>query len=299
MTTLDPNQQQRQAADVEASLWVAASAGTGKTKVLTDRVLALMLAGSAPSRILCLTFTKAAAAEMANRLNDRLSGWAVIGDGALAQELVALTGKMPDHAELSRARTLFARVLDAPGGMRIETIHAFCQSLLRRFPIEAQVAPHFEVMDERSAGEVLAAAREEVLAAARDGTEPPLAAALAEVTRHVPERGFDELMGNLALERARLRRAVDSGQERFLAALCRRLDVTADATEESIVAAACAEGECDAAALRQAAEAMIASASKRDRERGEILAAWLADMHSRISLFENYLDVFFTRDGEP
>src|SRR5579864_4099699 len=101
MTAPDASPAQRLAAEVDASIWVAASAGTGKTKVLTDRVLALMLAGSAPSRILCLTFTKAAAAEMANRLNDRLSAWTTIGQGALAQQLAALTGSIPDQAQLA------------------------------------------------------------------------------------------------------------------------------------------------------------------------------------------------------
>src|SRR5690349_19810074 len=96
MIAPDPNRRQAAAADVEASVWVAASAGTGKTKVLTDRVLALMLAGSAPSRILCLTFTKAAAAEMANRLNARLSNWATAKDGALTQDPGSLTRTMPD-----------------------------------------------------------------------------------------------------------------------------------------------------------------------------------------------------------
>jgi ATP-dependent helicase/nuclease subunit A len=200
MTAPDPNRRQAAAADVDASIWVAASAGTGKTKVLTDRVLALMLAGSAPSRILCLTFTKAAAAEMANRLNARLSNWATAQDGALAEDIQGLTGAMPDAAMLDHARRLLARVLDTPGGMRIETIHAFCQSLLRRFPIEAGVAPHFDVMDERSAGEALAAAREEVLMAAHGGSGS-LAGALAEVTRRVTESGFDEIMSQLTLER--------------------------------------------------------------------------------------------------
>src|SRR5690349_2898343 len=202
MTAPDPNQRQAAAAEVEASVWVAASAGTGKTKVLTDRVLALMLAGSAPSRILCLTFTKAAAAEMANRLNARLSNWATAQDGALTQDLGALTRTMPDAAMLDHARRLLARVLDTPGGMRIETIHAFCQSLLRRFPIEAAVAPHFEVMDERSAGEALAAAREEVLAAAQEGGA--LGESLAAVTRLVSESGFDGMMSLLTLARGRL-----------------------------------------------------------------------------------------------
>src|SRR6185312_16961175 len=103
----------------DASVWVAASAGTGKTTVLTNRVLTLLLGGCAPSRILCLTFTKAAAAEMANRVNDNLSRWVVMPDGKLADELRKLTGKKADADALDEARRLFARVLDAPGGMTI------------------------------------------------------------------------------------------------------------------------------------------------------------------------------------
>src|SRR5258708_35322339 len=104
-------ERQRSAADGRVSVWVAASAGTGKTKVLTDRVLNLMLRGSPPGRILCLTFTKAAAAEMANRINERLALWTTLADGALEQELGALIGELPDGALLGQARRLFARVL--------------------------------------------------------------------------------------------------------------------------------------------------------------------------------------------
>ncbi|HSR72720.1 MAG TPA: UvrD-helicase domain-containing protein, partial [Kiloniellales bacterium] len=150
---------QRPAAQPARSLWVAASAGTGKTKVLTDRVLSLMLHGTPPGRILCLTFTKAAAAEMANRLAQRLGRWATADDATLTEEIAGLLGHAPDAETLVRGRRLFARVLDAPGGMKILTIHAFCQSLLRRFPLEAGIAPHFQVLDERSAGEMLVQAR--------------------------------------------------------------------------------------------------------------------------------------------
>ncbi|HWI28838.1 MAG TPA: double-strand break repair helicase AddA [Stellaceae bacterium] len=298
MTAPDPVSRQREAADVAASVWVAASAGTGKTKVLTDRVLALMLAGSAPARILCLTFTKAAAAEMANRLNQRLSRWTTEGDGALAQELAALTGAMPDDETLRRARRLFALVLDAPGGMRIETLHGFCQSLLRRFPIEADVAPHFEVMDERSAGEALADAREAVLSTARTGGDAALQAALAEVTRHVPEQGFDTLMTGLALERAQLARALDGGVERFSADLREALGVAPGTSEESILAAAGAPGRFDEPGLRRAAALMLESGT-RDQECGERIADWLAAPPDlRAETFDDYLPAFFTQKGE-
>ena len=116
---------QRQALDPSASVWVSASAGTGKTKVLTDRLLTLMLAGTEPSRILCLTFTRAAAAEMSNRVNQRLASWTTMDSGRLAQELVNLTGRHPREEEIAHARQLFARVLDTPGGAKIQTIHAF------------------------------------------------------------------------------------------------------------------------------------------------------------------------------
>src|SRR5690606_23648762 len=169
---------QRRAAHAQTSVWVSASAGTGKTKVLTDRVLNLMLNGTEPSRILCLTFTKAAAAEMANRIAARLSVWTAADEADLAKNIRDLTGEPPDEERCRRARRLFARVLDAPGGMKIQTIHAFCQALLRRFPLEAGVAPHFEVLDDRSAAELLQTAREEILGRARGGADPRLAAAL-------------------------------------------------------------------------------------------------------------------------
>src|SRR5437764_1162269 len=160
---------QRQALGPDVSVWVSASAGTGKTKVLTDRLLALMLDGTDPARILCLTFTRAAAAEMANRVNDRLAAWAPLPPGALAEQLVALTGRFPQEEEIARARQLFARVLDIPGGAKIATIHAFCQSLLRRFPLEAGVPPEFAVIEERSAAETLTEAAESIIAMARGG----------------------------------------------------------------------------------------------------------------------------------
>ena len=114
----EPETAQRRAAAPRASVWVSASAGTGKTRVLIDRLLWLMLDGTDPSRILCLTFTRAAAAEMANRLNEELARWATSRSGALAQTLQELTGRMPDDATVARARQLFARVLDTPEGSR-------------------------------------------------------------------------------------------------------------------------------------------------------------------------------------
>ncbi len=145
-------QRQVDAARPGNSTWLAANAGSGKTRVLTDRVARLLLDGVLPEHILCLTYTKAAATEMQNRLFKRLGGWAMLEDGDLRRELGDL-GVETDLTQdfLRDARTLFARAIETPGGLRIQTIHSFCSSLLRRFPLEAQVSPQFKEMEDRSA----------------------------------------------------------------------------------------------------------------------------------------------------
>ncbi len=299
----DATMRQRQAADPGASVWVAASAGTGKTKVLTDRVLTLLLAGTAPHRILCLTFTKAAAAEMSNRINERLAKWATAPEAKLAGELTRLLGHTPDEAVTTGARRLFARVLDVPGGMHIETIHAFCQSLLRRFPLEAGLAPHFQVMDDRDAGELLEEAKEEVLTRARTAAEggpdhafdPALAAALAEVTGRVHETAFPELMAELSSERGRLRRLLDAhgGLAGVVAAMRARLGLEDGDTPDAIVARACADEAFDRDGLSHAMHALL-NGSKTDVERGQMLDRWLADPEGRIGRFHAYRLAFLT-----
>jgi len=147
----DATRRQIEAAWPARSAWVSANAGSGKTRVLTNRVARLLLGGTAPARILCLTFTKAAAAEMQNRLFKQLGEWAMMPDAPLREALADLgEDNLPD-TQLLHARSLFARALETPGGLKIQTIHAFCESLLHRFPLEAQVSPDFELLDERGA----------------------------------------------------------------------------------------------------------------------------------------------------
>lgn len=143
---LDPDQAAAANPFIHASL--SASAGTGKTQVLTARVLRLLLENASPESILCLTFTKAAAAEMAERVGGRLAYWVGLDDAALGAELEAL-GVSPDDAMRARARQLFATVLDCPGGLRIQTIHSFCQTLLAAFPAEAGISPGFRPIEGR------------------------------------------------------------------------------------------------------------------------------------------------------
>ncbi|MFB2531980.1 double-strand break repair helicase AddA [Paracoccus sp. p3-h83] len=142
---------QVRAAHPGRSTWLTANAGSGKTRVLTDRVARLLLNGADPARILCLTYTKAAAAEMQNRLLRRLGEWAMLPAADLTQALLALGEEAPDDAALARARRLFARAIETPGGLKIQTIHAFCAGLLRRFPLEAGVPHQFTEMDDRTA----------------------------------------------------------------------------------------------------------------------------------------------------
>ena len=134
------------AADPLQSTWLSANAGTGKTRVLTNRVARLLLKGTNPRNILCLTYTKAAANEMQNRLFATLGKWAMLEDGALRQELGSLGESPPDS--LSEARTLFARAIETPGGLRIQTIHSLCAAVLRQFPLEGNVSPRFREMDD-------------------------------------------------------------------------------------------------------------------------------------------------------
>jgi len=155
--------EQRHATSPHHSCWVEASAGTGKTKVLTDRVLNLLLMGAPAEHILCLTFTKAAAAEMANRIQEKLAVWAALNKEELFQELEALLNRAPKDQELERGRRLFSLVIDTPGGMKIQTIHSFCQTILKKFPLEAEIPPHFKVMDESKSKELLKASFQHAL----------------------------------------------------------------------------------------------------------------------------------------
>ncbi|SCA56451.1 ATP-dependent nuclease subunit A [Candidatus Terasakiella magnetica] len=297
---IDPNIAQRQASDPKASVWVAANAGTGKTKVLTDRVLSLMVTGTKPHHILCLTFTKAAAAEMANRIADQLGKWSIMGNDELTASLQDLLTRSPEEDEFTLARQLFAHVLDAPGGLQIQTIHAFCQSLLRRFPLEAGLAPHFQVMDERNAAELLKKAQDDILMDARLGRTPELYEALRAVTNHIHETAFPELMGALAGERGRLRRVLDhhGGVRKLITRLAELMELSPTDTPERIIERACEQDSFDALGLRVAMDALLAG-SKTDQARGDVLAQWMgATQAERLSLFDDYKNAYLTAGGD-
>ncbi len=290
---------QREAADPEASVWVSASAGSGKTKVLVDRVLSLLLRGSEPGKILCLTFTKAAAAEMANRLSAQLAGWVTADENTLRARLEKLTGGPVDDALLPRARALFARVLDTPGGIKIQTIHAFCQALLGRFPLEAGVAPNAKVLDEHEAADLLETARVEVLAAALDG-QGRLAEAISVLIAHLQEERFTEVVQQLIHERGRLAELIDArgGVDRLGEDVFALLGVDPAETPEGVTAAACTEGAFDRAGLKLAMEAW-SNGSDPEKKKSAALANWLAaDGTAREESFDAHCGLFLTQKGE-
>ncbi|RMB02787.1 DNA helicase/exodeoxyribonuclease V subunit A [Eilatimonas milleporae] len=291
---------QARATEPSLTAWVGASAGTGKTHVLTARVLRLMLTGTPPEKLLCLTFTKAAAAEMKARIFRELGGWAVMTDDALIAAIGQRTGEYADDSMLARARQLFAHVLDLTAGLQIQTFHSFCQSLLGRFPLEADLSPGFEGMEESAAAEVMAEARDGTLAKTRLSGGERLKTALDTVAGLVTENTFDEVIGRLSFEMPRLG-AVHShfngDMEAIRRALYRALGLEPDETPDSVRAGACAAGVFDDAGLAGLAGA-LASGSPADRKRGQAVAAFLED-HGRAAAFRAFEQVFLTADGGP
>ncbi len=291
---------QRRAADPSISVWVSASAGSGKTRVLVDRTLRLMLAGTAPERILCITFTKAAAAEMANRLNAVLGQWAVMPNDNLITTITELRGNAPSAEELIRARQLFASVLDAPGGIKIQTIHSFCGSVLGRFPLEAGISPNFQELDDRTASEIMEVARDRLLSATRDLHQSDLADALRQVSEKINEDDFSQLMFALSSRRGRLRRFLNEHHnlEGAKSALAGIIQIDKDLREEDIIKDACHEDVFDGAVLRAVVQILL-QGGKTDIANADKLARWLSEPQSRVNLFDEYVSVFFTTKEEP
>ncbi|HEY2179258.1 MAG TPA: double-strand break repair helicase AddA [Caulobacteraceae bacterium] len=194
-----PRDSQVAASDPRASVFVHANAGSGKTSTLVKRVARLLLAGAAPEAILCVTFTKAGAAEMQRRLFQQLGDWAIADDAALTKALAEIdeTGR-----PFSAARALFARALETPGGLKIQTIHAFCEKLLRRFPLEAGVSPGFTVLEDAAAAETSARARDELAANALAEPGTPEAEAYAWFSVQLDYRAFNSMFRDFEAKRA-------------------------------------------------------------------------------------------------
>ncbi len=295
----DASQRQRLALDPTATVWVQASAGTGKTKVLVDRVLSLLLAGGEPQRIRCLTFTKAAAAEMKNRLLQALADWATLPGAELTQRLYDLLGRPPTAEEEQAAARLFARVLDAPGGLQIQTIHAFCQGLLARFPLEAGISPRFTLVEERSAAELMAAARADLLAEAElPGREADLRWALEQLLLAGGETTLAKLADAMVQKRAWFERCL-AGRSVVgaVAVVEHAAGLAPGETRESLLAAALAEPALRAGPLRALCQ-LMAGGLDSDRKVADGMAGLLAaEAGKRPHHYEDWRGAFLTNDG--
>lgn len=300
------NRSQAEASDPQASVFVSASAGSGKTKLLIDRLLRLMLPrdvpdrdgvmtrvpGSDPARILCLTFTKAAAAEMSIRLQNRLGQWVMLPDADLDRELARLS--VPTGEETRRvARELFARVLDLPGGMRIGTIHAFCQSLLRRFPVEAAISPHFTLIEETDARLAQRTAVEDVV-----GQGGPAVAMLAG---QIGVGDFTALISRLQAQSRRMlpvarRWVMDRGGVE--SALMRLLGISGRSVDE-VLRNACATIP-DEDILRDGLRRVAREGSASVRAQADTMLAWLGqDVAARAADWSAWRGGLLTQKGEP
>ena len=288
------------AADPTQPVWVSANAGTGKTHVLIERILRLLLAGTPPGKILCLTYTKAAAAEVATRLSTRLGHWAAGGDKALARDLKKLLGKPASTMETETARKLFAATLETPEGLRIRTIHSFSESLLGRFPVEAKLAPHFSVLDEGRAREIRIEARDRLLSGG--AAAGPAGAALSRIAGMLNAEDFSKLMADLDKERQKLRQftARPGGLEGMLAETRLGLGLGPDDTRDTVLDAAAAEDAFDRKALASAAGALD-EGTPSDQDRAAKIRDWLdKEAPARAVLFESaYVPIFLTQEGKP
>lgn len=261
-------QSQRSAADPGASVFVTANAGSGKTKVLIDRIARLLLHGSKPSSFLCITYTKAAASEMQRRLFDRLGSWCVADDATLAAELEKLGAS---GANLGAARALFAQALETPGGLKIQTIHAFCERLLARFPLEAGVPPGFDIADEARATALLGEARASAVLAEDAPRE-----AFRRFAAQLHGEGLEAFLDRLALRRAAFHRYAEHCKGHLFAAqaLRERHGVTQSADE----LARAFRARLDLNKLHAIA-ASLDEGAKQDRDCGERLRRVLDALH--------------------
>ena len=285
---LDP---QVLASNPKASVFVGANAGSGKTSTLVKRVARLLLAGAKPEAILCVTYTKAGAAEMQRRLFSDLGAWAIMDDGRLTEELAKI-----DEAgrDLSQARALFARALETPGGLKIQTIHAFCEKLLRRFPLEAGVSPGFSVLEDAAAAEVSTRARDAVAAFAITHRDGAVGDAYAHFSVELDYQAFNAMFAKFESERAAISNYVARCEtaDGFEVDVWRRCGFAAPTSRAAIEAPAVARIRWGQ--WKRAAEALAASGNKTDRDRAVAMQAVNAG-----SAFAEVWAIFSTKANTP
>jgi len=291
------------ATDPRSTVWVGASAGTGKTHVLTARVLRLMLEGVPPDRILCLTFTKAAASEMQGRVFDVLSGWVLLDDAALSADLHSRAGINATPDQLHLARRLFPLVLDLPAGLNIQNFHSYCTQLLTRFPIEAGTMPGARPIDESEAAALIRQARDMVLAASRRVGEGPLHAAVTAIAARISETSLDGLTAKILTHRRGVRDLVRAhGYAGIGPEIRRRLGFAAD-DDATTLAARFGDHLASARDMLTATASLMAAATKSFAALGEKLAPVADKLATGGGVNDDdiaaVMAVFLTTEGAP
>jgi ATP-dependent helicase/nuclease subunit A len=284
------------ASDPARNVWLSASAGTGKTQVLAARVFRLLLRGTDPGAILCLTFTKAGAAEMAARITGRLAGWVRMPLDELKKDLFALGEAHLDETIQARARTLFAAVLDAPGGgLRIQTIHSFCQSLLAAFPVEAGLVPGFRPLDAREEYVLAREALAEMLVDAERLGARGLTESIGALSLRLGEGGAEKFLRECA-HAAEAMAGLPSGIQPFL----RRSLGLPSGDIDAEIANCCGDDAFDLESLRAIATMSAGWPTAKGRERADTIAAWLAmPPEGRGTALARLHSVWATAKGEP
>nr|WP_250890864.1 double-strand break repair helicase AddA [Sphingobium nicotianae] len=286
-------QDQEHASRPDTHVWLSASAGTGKTAVLSSRVLRLLLNGVPPERILCLTFTKAGAAEMAERVHSRLAHWVQINPADLRKELFAL-GEDNSDAAIGRARLLFAQVLDATGGgLRIQTIHSFCQSLLAAFPLEAGLVPGFEPLDERGQSELSRRALIAMIETAERESDEAVIAAIEMLALRLGEAGTQDYLAKCVPAGSLLEIIEDIPA--FLLSFLK----LPEGDVEDAIADWCADEIFPIGSLRAVAAANRAWGAASGIDCAARIAGWLERSGAgRAGALDDLLGVLMTKDGE-
>lgn len=285
-------------ADPAVSAFVSANAGSGKTHVLAQRVIRLLLDGVHPAKILCLTFTKAAAANMANRVFGQLGAWIALDDAALDDRLRGIGVTAIDAGKRARARRLFAAALDVPGGLKVETIHAFCTRLLQRFPFEARTPAHFEVLDDRASADLLNRATLAVLLEAAARPDAALGRALSAALAAAADQRLRDLLREAVGRRDEIVRWIDAagGLDQAIVQLSRTLGIgpeqTRTAIEKEII-----DGPVFPPSDWASAAALCSASSSSDQDQCKRLT--LAANAIGTERIDAYRDIFLTGDGEP
>lgn len=288
--------EQRDASDPAELAWLSASAGTGKTQVLTARVMRLLLSGVDPAAILCLTFTKAGAAEMADRIHARLAHWVRLKNPVLAQELMAL-GEAHDPDSVAEARKLFARVLDATGGgLRIQTIHAFAQSLLAAFPAEARIVPGFRPIEGREQSLLIRDTLAAMLVSAEEGGDTDLISDVQHLSRRMGEEGAENFLRHCAHNFEAL--TALGPPELFNDVLRRGFDLPAGDVDQAIIET-CSDTAFDIDALSKIADANSQWGTKTGLAGAQTISTWLAaDAEQRSVMLSDLRNVWATKQGD-